>query len=182
MTDKELIQLLRTCTKTDCSNCEVRTACKNFKGRLDFFIADRLEALLAENDHLAARGKMASKRCAGIRCPMQVGYRVELCNQVDCPYRTEPVTNADRIRVMSDEALAWELMTWRCEAAAKYHGVSSEYPDTQKKILEWLKRPCGGAPEELSAVEEEPKAVTESEMTTSLERSRAMEDAEGDTL
>lgn len=49
-------------------------------------------------------------------------------------------TNADRIRGMSDEELAWELMTWRCEAVAKHHGVESQYPDTQKTILSWLQK------------------------------------------
>ena len=34
-------------------------------------------------------------------------------------------TNADRIRAMSDEELAWELMLWRCEAVARHHGISS---------------------------------------------------------
>lgn len=51
-------------------------------------------------------------------------------------------TNADRIRAMSDEDLAWELMTWRIETAAQYHGVQSDYPNTQKTILEWLKQPA----------------------------------------
>ena len=51
------------------------------------------------------------------------------------------VTNADRIRAMSDEELAWELMTWRLETEAKHHGVESNYPNTQKSILEWLKQP-----------------------------------------
>ena len=61
----------------------------------------------------------------------------------DCfdPEERKPLTNADRIRAMSDEDLAWELMLWRCEAVAKHHGVSSEYPDTQKTILEWLQKP-----------------------------------------
>ena len=45
-------------------------------------------------------------KCTGVRCPMQYGYNVEECNQTDCPYRTEPVTNADKIRAMSDEELA----------------------------------------------------------------------------
>ena len=45
-------------------------------------------------------------KCTGMRCPMQYGYKVEECNQTDCPYRTEPITNADRIRAMSDEELA----------------------------------------------------------------------------
>ena len=81
-------------------------------------------------------------KCTGLRCPMQVGYKVDECNHKDCPWRTEPITNADRIRAMSDEELAWELMLWRCEAVARHHGISSEYPDTQKTILEWLKQPA----------------------------------------
>ena len=51
-------------------------------------------------------------------------------------------TNADRIRAMSDEELAWEFMSWRCEAVARHHGISSVYPDTQKTILEWLQQPA----------------------------------------
>ena len=53
------------------------------------------------------------------------------------------MTNAQKIRAMSDEELAWELMLWRCEAVARHHGISSEYPDTQKTILEWLQQPAG---------------------------------------
>ena len=53
------------------------------------------------------------------------------------------MTNAQKIRAMTEEELAWELMLWRCEAVARHHGISSEYPDTQKTILEWLKQPCG---------------------------------------
>ena len=47
-------------------------------------------------------------------------------------------TNAQKIRSMSDEELAWELMLWRCEAVARHHGISSVYPDTQQTILKWL--------------------------------------------
>ena len=67
-------------------------------------------------------------------------------NGVSCKITTEkPQTNADRIRSMTDEELAWELMLWRCEAVARHHGISSEYPDTQKTILEWLQQsPKGG--------------------------------------
>ena len=58
---------------------------------------------------------------------------------------SKPMTNAQKIRAMSDEELAWELMLWRCEAVARHHGISSEYPDTQKTILEWLQQsPKGG--------------------------------------
>ena len=42
-------------------------------------------------------------KCTGIRCPMQVGYKVDECDHKDCPYRTEPITNADCFRAMSDE-------------------------------------------------------------------------------
>ena len=73
---------------------------------------------------------------------MQVGYKVDECDHKDCPYRTEPITNAQKIRAMSDEELAWELMLWRCESAAKYHGIESQYPDTQSTILDWLQQPA----------------------------------------
>ena len=52
------------------------------------------------------------------------------------------MTNAQKIRSMPDEELAWELMLWRCEAVARHHGISSEYPDTQKTILKWLQQPA----------------------------------------
>lgn len=40
-------------------------------------------------------------RCPIIRCPMQYGYKVDECNLRTV--RTEPMTNADRFRSMSDE-------------------------------------------------------------------------------
>ena len=85
---------------------------------------------------------MIMAKCTGLRCPMQVGYKVDECDYKDCPWRTEPITNADRIRSMTDEELAWELMLWRCEAVARHYGISSEYPDTQKTILDWLQQPA----------------------------------------
>ena len=81
-------------------------------------------------------------KCTGLRCPMQVGYKVDECDYKDCLYRTEPITNAQKIRAMSDENLAWELMLWRCEAIAKYHGIETQYPDTHSKILDWLQQPA----------------------------------------
>lgn len=93
-------------------------------------------------DSAATERRMIMDKCTGKRCPMQVGYKVNECNYKDCPYRTEPITNADRIRAMSDENLAWELMLWRCEAIAKYHGIESQYPDTHSKILDWLQQPA----------------------------------------
>ena len=62
-----------------------------------------------------------------------------------CPdFKQKPKTNADRIRAMTDEELAWELMTWRIETEAKHQGVESNYPNTQATILEWLKQPAEG--------------------------------------
>lgn len=45
-------------------------------------------------------------KCTGVRCQMQYGYKVEECNHTDCPYRTEPMTNADRLDAMSIEEKA----------------------------------------------------------------------------
>ena len=49
-------------------------------------------------------------KCTGIRCPMQHPYKVDECNNTDCQYRTEPITNAERIRAMSVEELAEIIM------------------------------------------------------------------------
>ena len=47
------------------------------------------------------------KKCTGENCPMQMGYDVEKCAVIEkCPYRTWPVTIADRIRSMTDNELA----------------------------------------------------------------------------
>ena len=49
-------------------------------------------------------------------------------------------TRGDRIRAMSDEELAWELMEWRIDVYAKTVGDECALPDTQKSICEWLKQ------------------------------------------
>ena len=67
----------------------------------------------------------------------------ETCPLINLNAKPKPMTNADRIRSMTDEELAWELMLWRCEAVARHHGISSVYPDTQKTILDWLQQPSG---------------------------------------
>ena len=76
------------------------------------------------------------------RCVYAGKDRKFVCiNGVSCKITTgKSQTNADRIRAMSDDELAWALMLWRCEAVARHHGISSEYPDTQKTILEWLQQ------------------------------------------
>lgn len=79
-------------------------------------------------------------KCTGMRCPMQDGYKVDECNHKDCPWRTEPITNAEKIRSMSDFELAKEI-----ENAQS--GI--EIPNPKKIdyfdcILEWLQQPAEG--------------------------------------
>lgn len=52
-----------------------------------------------------------------------------------------PQTNADRIRAMSDEELAWELLEWRSDAYAKAIGDESVLPSSKATILAWLRQP-----------------------------------------
>lgn len=74
-------------------------------------------------------------KCTGVRCPMQHGYKVDECNHTDCPYRTEPMTNADRIRAMSDEELADFLAyTWATSARA--------WQKDTGETLHWLQQPA----------------------------------------
>ena len=60
---------------------------------------------------------------------MPDGYKVDECDCKDCPCRTEPITNADRIRAMSDVELANALR----EFATK---------PIQGSFLEWLQQPA----------------------------------------
>ena len=75
-------------------------------------------------------------KCTGMRCPMQVGYKVEECNHTDCPYRTEPMTNADRIRSMSDEEFNYFLHK------VTYGMDECPYEYGSEKSLEWLQQPA----------------------------------------
>ena len=79
-------------------------------------------------------------KCTGKRCPMQVGYKVDECNRKDCPYRTEPHTNADRIRAMSDEELA-KLLDYElgCPATGDCANMSK---DCKACWLDWLQQPA----------------------------------------
>ena len=83
-------------------------------------------------------------KCTCIKCPMQVGYKVDECNHKDCPYRTEPITNADRIRSMTDEELAEWLTEFANEAfaagAIRFGGALM----TEHDRLTWLQQPCEG--------------------------------------
>ena len=76
-------------------------------------------------------------KCTGIRCPMQHPYKVDECNNTDCQYRTEPITNADRIREMSDVELA-EIIVVRVKDI--HHQGMREL--AYYAWLEWLQQPA----------------------------------------
>ena len=86
-------------------------------------------------------------KCTGVRCPMQYGYKVEECNHTDCPYRTEPVTNADKIRAMSDEELAKAIASKAYTGACNdfditYDGKCCHNCEKCDAIIKWLKQPA----------------------------------------
>ena len=91
-------------------------------------------------------------KCTGIRCPMQVGYKVDECNFKDCSYRTEPITNADCIRTMSDEKLVVFLdgFSGRCldcaeDAKNKNCPIYKEgHYCRPQDIMEWLQQSAEG--------------------------------------
>ena len=72
---------------------------------------------------------------------MQYGYKVDECNHTDCPYRTEPITNADRIRAMSDEELAKFIKTIKTRAAL-CKAVKNNDAFEELCSAEWLKQPA----------------------------------------
>ena len=83
-------------------------------------------------------------KCTGKRCPMQVGYKVDECNRKDCPYRTEPITNAQKIRAMSDEELADFID--RCEMndidyAKTFCDLCNGQYECDQCRLDWLQQP-----------------------------------------
>ena len=89
-------------------------------------------------------------KCTGKRCPMQVGFKVDECNYKECPYRTEPITNADYIRMMSDEELSGIIRvihmseecpigTLECETCFFKEVCAGAYCG---KEVEWLQQPA----------------------------------------
>ena len=78
-------------------------------------------------------------KCTGMRCPMPAGYKVDECNHKDCHYRTEPMTNADKIWAMSDEELA-NLLTDFSNNGGWVTEIGREI--CYKRITDWLKQPA----------------------------------------
>lgn len=82
-------------------------------------------------------------KCTGVRCPMQHGYKTEECNQTDCPWRTEPITNADRIRAMSDEELAEHEINIMLAVMETLNIANLANPkEAERLLLNWLKQPA----------------------------------------
>ena len=81
---------------------------------------------------------------------MQAGYQVDECDYKDCPWRTEQITNADRIRAMSDEELAEHIVNvgWDCHFCAEHLRLDNEPLMKEEKCdercaehcLEWLRQ------------------------------------------
>lgn len=65
--------------------------------------------------------------------------RIERENMLDVVVKKP--TNAERIRAMSDEELAWVFMEFRVSCYAKSIGDEGSFPDTYHGILEWLQQP-----------------------------------------
>ena len=93
-------------------------------------------------------------KCTGTEyCQMQVGYKVGECDYKNCPYRTEPMTNAQKIRSMSDKELA-EFLTyinltncqdcafsngWRCQPDRDDY---SDFEKCEEGRKRWLQQPA----------------------------------------
>ena len=85
---------------------------------------------------------MIMAKCTGLRCPMQVGYKVDECDYKDCPYRTEPITNAQKIRAMSDEELCNWLFQRDCTNIAAFLEYGGMGVMNAVQLLKWLQQPA----------------------------------------
>lgn len=63
-----------------------------------------------------------------------------------CPYRTWPVTIAERIRSMTDNELAGVLYNFRNDYNTERLSGISTMPAEWHEIKKWLETPWGGKP------------------------------------
>lgn len=126
-------------------------------------VIERLNTLLPEPP---SAEEAPETRCTGMFCPMPNGYSAEKCKRKDCPYRSEPFNNADRIRVMMDDEMADFLVLSpevefsicrlckygnptpaddRGQCLAPHACDSNARAEAFKK---WLKQPYGGSAEQ----------------------------------
>lgn len=86
-------------------------------------------------------------KCTGLKCPMQAG-KVDpaTCKAADtCKWATKPLTNADKIRSMTDEELAYFIAKQRFSVVNQIADklgidVTMEFIAGQKNALNWLKQ------------------------------------------
>lgn len=84
-------------------------------------------------------------KCTGRNCPMQYGTvdPVHCLAADECLYVTKPLTNADRIRAMTDEELAeWinRMEPTTCHDGWDYMIGCGEDKDCVNCWLDWLKQ------------------------------------------
>lgn len=90
---------------------------------------------------------MSGMRCTREKCPIkELTDGASICTAHDCSYRTEPMTNADRIRAMPDEELAQEILRrWRAEMeTGKFEDISTRWCDMKGGCVssKGYHRPC----------------------------------------
>lgn len=87
--------------------------------------------------------EMPKRKCTGANCPMQVGcVDPETCPEPEkCRYAMFPQTNGDRIRNMTDEALAEELADYLCNKIQDI-GLCEKYEECgQGCFMDYLRSP-----------------------------------------
>ena len=83
---------------------------------------------------------MSGMRCTREKCPIkELTDGAIICTAHDCSCRTEPMTNADRIRAMSDEELARFLAGVENRGSAAGGGAIWK---GMAHALEWLQQPA----------------------------------------
>lgn len=90
---------------------------------------------------------MSGMRCTREKCPIkELTAGASICTAHDCSYRTEPMTNADRIRAMSDEELAEFLCHLRSDGEEGFACSACKAEPYCRAghngMIDWLQRPA----------------------------------------
>ena len=112
---------------------------------LRMWIQNKNPIPILPNVWINERGLRMAK-CTGMRCQMQVGFKVNECNYKECPHRTEPTTKADRIRHMSDEELEEGIRELRFgyEPWCDNHCKMQDEDNCNICLKDWLQQPAKG--------------------------------------
>ena len=99
--------------------------------------------------------KVVCPNCGELMKDVAIGWRCEKCKgftsfldgkfygHVEKSF-APPMTNADRIRAMSDEELAWELIQYRDDFGdyCTHNGCYATQKGALEAEIEWLKQPA----------------------------------------